>query len=95
MTKEIRRRMPALRATEHDKDPLAQVKFFTPWSYWTWYGTEFDGEDLFFGLVYGFDCELGYFSLSELETARGPMGVRIERDLYFKPTPISQLKRRR
>jgi hypothetical protein len=30
---------------------LAQVKFFTPDSNWTWYASEFDREDTFFGLV--------------------------------------------
>ena len=29
--------------------------------------TEFDGEDLCFGLVEGFEVEFGYFSKSELE----------------------------
>jgi hypothetical protein len=49
----------------------------------TWYATEFDGEDLFFGLVDGLEKEFGYFSLSELESVDGPFGVGIERDLYF------------
>ncbi len=38
---------------------------------------------MFFGLVDGFERELGYFSLSELESVHGPYGVGIERDLYF------------
>jgi hypothetical protein len=40
-------------------------------------------DDLFFGLVHGFEKEFGYFSVSELESAYGPYGVGIERDLYF------------
>jgi len=91
MTNEIRQRMPALYITQEDPDPIVQVKFFTPWTSWTWYATEFDGEDTFFGLVEGFDTEWGYFSLSELEAIRGPMGLRIERDLYFKPTPAGEI----
>jgi hypothetical protein len=94
VTDEILKTLPPLYTTEKDKDPLARVKFFTPWTSWTWYATEFDGEDIFFGLVDGFDRELGYFSLSELESVTGPGGLRIERDLYFKPTPISQLSDR-
>ena len=35
--------------------------------------------------------EMGYFSLSELETVRGPWGLSIERDLWFEPRPLSQL----
>lgn len=70
---------------------IAYVKFFTPDSNWTWYATEFDGEDVFFGLVEGFCKELGYFSLHELESIKGPLGLKIERDLYFKPTTLEEL----
>ena len=92
LTNAIRLTLPALYATEHDKDPLARVKFFCPWGNWTWYATEFDGEDIFFGLVVGLDTELGYFSLAELEGVRGPGGLRIERDLYFTPQPLSVIR---
>lgn len=40
----------------------------------------------FFGYVTGLsqgEGEWGYFLLSELESARLPLGLRIERDLYF------------
>ena len=70
---------------------IAYVKFFTPDSNWTWYATEFDGVDTFFGLVDGLEKELGYFSLSELESVHGPLGLEVERDLYFKPTKIGEL----
>lgn len=95
LTKEIRERLPELGATQHMRDPEAQVKFFTPWSNWTWYGVEYDGEDIFFGLVQGFEEELGYFSLNEIESARGPFGLRIERDIGFKPTRLSQVRQYR
>jgi len=94
MTEEIKKTLPQLYSTEQEKDPIARVKFFTPWTNWTWYATEFDGDDIFFGLVDGFERELGYFALSELETVTGPAGLRIERDLYFTPTPLSQLPAR-
>jgi len=45
----------------------------------------------FFGLVKGFEEEFGYFTLSELEGVTGPMGLKIERDLYFKPCKLSEL----
>ena len=92
LTKEIRRRLPPLYSSERDKDPIVQVKFFCPWSDWTWYATEFDGKDLFFGLVEGFETEWGYFSLSEMESVRVFGAVpAIERDMWFDPTPISKL----
>lgn len=93
LTKAIEKRLPKPYSTEEEKDPFAQVKFFTPDSNWTWYATEFDGDDTFFGLVDGFEMELGYFSKSELESATGPWGLHIERDLHFKPTRISELKK--
>ena len=85
--------MPPLYANEElGLDALVQVKYFTPDSNWTWYASEFDGEDILFGLVSGFEVELGYFSLSELESVRGPYGLPIERDLYFEPKTIRELR---
>jgi len=67
---------------------LAFIKFFTPDSFWAWYATEFDGKDIFFGLVMGFEIELGYFSLGELECIRGPLGLKVERDIFFSPARL-------
>ena len=91
LTKELRDKLPPLYTNEEVEDPTAIVKFFTPDSNWTWYATEFDGEDTFFGLVDGFERELGYFSLSELESVRGALGLPVERDAWWKPTPLSQI----
>lgn len=90
MTEELRWKLPPLYGTEHAPDVMAQVKYFTPWTNWTWYGVEFDGEDLFFGYVEGFEKEWGYFSLSELEAIRGPGDLRIERDLFFEPKVLGK-----
>jgi hypothetical protein len=88
---EILARLPKLGATAGQEDPIAQVKFFYPDFDWTWYAIEFDGEDLFYGLVDGFEKELGFFRLSELLENRGKLGLEIERDFYFEPTPVSRL----
>ena len=93
LPEEIRQQLPPLYSQEHVDDPVVLVKFFTPDSNWTWYAYEFDGEDLFFGLVYGFETELGYFSLSELSEARGPLGLPIERDIHFTPKPLSEVRK--
>ena len=93
LTKENRRRLPELYSTEKVADPMVHVKFFTPWTSWTWYATEFDGKDTFFGWVVGHEKELGYFSLKELESVRGPYGLTIERDRYFRPRPLSEVKK--
>ena len=90
LNEEMKAKIPPLYSQENVKDPFAQIKLFCPWSSWTWYAVEFDGNDLFFGKVIGQETELGYFSLSELENIRGPIGLKIERDIHFKPIPLSQ-----
>jgi hypothetical protein len=92
LTKEIKDKLPYLYSTEKEGlDTKAIVKFFTLDSNLIWYATEFDGKDLFFGLVGRLEVELGYFSLSELEGVRRPWGLSIERDYYFKPISIKEL----
>ena len=93
MTKAIENVIPAL--YEQDglgDDAIVHAKFFTPDGNWTWYATEYDPETrMFFGLVDGFDKELGYFSLDELESVRGSLGLPIERDAWFQPTKLSEV----
>ena len=91
LTNELREQLPPLYSQQGEKDPIVRVKFFTPDSSWTWYALEFDGDDLFFGLVDGFERELGYFTLSELQSNRGPLGMPIERDICWTPRPLSAI----
>jgi len=92
LNEKIRKQLPPLYSQDgKGGKAIAYAKFFSPSSNWTFYATEFDGEDTFFGLVEGFEKELGYFSLSELESARGPMGLPIERDLYWQPKMLEEI----
>jgi len=107
LDQESRKRLPALYSQEKlGLEAIAQVKFFTPDSSWCWYASEGSDVDengfydtdkdkidyIFFGLVAGQENELGYFSLAELEQVHGPMGLPIERDLYFTPKTLRELK---
>ncbi len=83
--------VPPLYTTEKTDHPLAMIRLFSPDSSWVWYILEYDGEDIAFGLVVGHETEMGYFSISELASVTGPLGLRIERDVWFKPTPVTQL----
>jgi hypothetical protein len=78
-------------AIDHDQNPLdfaPVVKLFTPDANATWLLSELDSNgDLAFGLC---DCglgkpELGYVSLAELASLRGPLGLPVEQDLHFAP----------
>ena len=94
ITKTIAKKIPPLYGQEKlsAEMTLAYVKLFTPDSNWTWYITEMDPETgECFGLVEGLEREMGYFSLPELESIKGPLGLPIERDRFFDPTPIKQI----
>ena len=92
LPKGVREVLPALYSQEKlGGKAVVHVKYFTPDGGWTWYGTEFDGQDTFFGLVDGNFKELGYFSLSELREACGPMGLPIERDLHWRPQTLQEI----
>ena len=98
MTKELGETIPALYANEHVKnydDVLAPVKMFSPYSNWTWFITEWDPETgTCFGLVQGFETELGHFDLTELAAATVFGGVpAVERDLYWAPKTIGEIRR--
>jgi hypothetical protein len=94
--KEILDTIPDLYSSCDDKEPLCLVKLFAPFSNWTWYIMELSKEDMdtCYGYVEGLESELGYFSLSELEDIIGPLGLKIERDLQFKPTLLKTIKKR-
>lgn len=89
MTKQIARQVPALGATD-GTDAIVRAKYFTPWSSWTWYLTEYDPETgMGYGLVVGMEVEFGYFDLGEMARGRGRTAV--ERDQYFTPRRLSAL----
>lgn len=94
LTKALERQFEQVGSQEHAGDEAIVIaKFFTPWSNWTWYATEYDPVDrVFFGLVKGQEMELGYFSRDELEDIRGPVGLKIERDRHWRQHPIGYVK---
>ncbi len=65
------------------------LKLFNPCGAATWLISERDTDepDQLFGLCdLGFGCpELGWVSLAEIEAVKGPLGIGIERDRWFKP----------
>lgn len=90
LTDALRNALPKLREQEHSKNPIVHAVFFFPRSGWKWFVTEGEksGDDfLFFGFVIGFEAELGYFILSELEEV-DIHGVRVEQVEDFEPTPL-------
>lgn len=97
MPQELREQIPHLYSTEEQSDPLVHVKLFTPDADWSFFITEISIDDnVCFGLVvspFVPNGELGYFTLEELKTVNGNLGLPIERDTWFKPTSLSNVKR--
>jgi len=101
LTQEIRRKLPPLHGQESQGGKaIAHVKWFTPSSSWTWYITEGSPEKdpdgnvvdyTLFGLVDGLEKELGYFRLPEIESVRGPMGLPVERDLWWEHKTLEEI----
>lgn len=73
----------------HQHDPQPILKLFTPWTSCTWLITEMmpSDENILFGLCdLGMgEPELGYVSLEELQSVTGPGGLKVERDIHWKP----------
>ena len=75
--------LPSFEEADNQENPLAHVHLTN--GAWHWYviGAKEYGEDIqFLGLVNGFEKELGFFNLVELEQA----GAKIDKD--FKPIGV-------
>ena len=97
MTEKLAETIPALGANEKARDydqVLAPAKLFSPYNGWTWYITELDpATGQCFGLVEGFEKEIGYFDLTELAETTVFGGVpAVERDLYWEPQTLGEIK---
>ena len=97
MTEKLADTIPAIGATDNARDyddVLARAKLFSPYSNWTWFITEMDRKTgQCFGLVEGFETELGYFDLTDLAETTVLGGVpAVERDLYWQPMTLGEIK---
>ena len=93
ISQEIKELIPKLYETEEQNNPIAYVKLFLDG--WTWYITELSiDNNICFGYVISpFESELGYFSLNEIKSIKGSLGLSVERDISFKPTKLSRIKK--
>ena len=94
LTKELEKKLPPLYAQDgKGMEATAFAKFFHPCAHATWFVTEYDPESrTFFGWaeLHPGCGELGYVSLEELESVKGPLGLGIERDIHFSAQPLGE-----
>ena len=93
--KDILETIPDLYCSAEIIDPICHVKLFTPDSNWTWDIIEHSKADgvICYGYVQGLENELGYFSLEEIASVRGALNLPVERDIHFKPTLLSVIRK--
>ncbi|OJY60949.1 MAG: hypothetical protein BGP16_00990 [Sphingobium sp. 66-54] len=80
------------KGTHEERDFHPAVKLFLPWASATWLLTEMDDDGLAFGLAdLGFGTpELGYISMDEIYSVKGPGGLRVEQDIHWRANkPLS------
>jgi|TARA_R100000544_G_C2183611_1_gene38129 hypothetical protein len=84
LTKSIEKKLRANSAAQDGtKSFNAVLKLFNPTGIGTWYLSELDEFDNFYGVCDLGYAELGYVSLDELQSFKGVMGLGIERDAWF------------
>ncbi len=97
ITKELEKRFAAL-GEQDVADPIVVAKFFNPTGGQTWLAIAYNPEDrvifCYASLFNDYNNELGYTSIDELESIRGPLGLGIERDLWWTECPLSEAKRK-
>ena len=94
----VARKLPAIYSQENVADPVAQVKLFSPYTGAVWYLTEYDpsSKQAFGWADLGMGGgELGYIHIPELEGLNRRGLPLVERDLYWKPMPLSRAKHSR
>lgn len=94
LTKSDLKKLPSYGSQDGKGDQaIAYIKFFSPYSNWTWYATEQDlSNGCLFGLVVGFETELGSFPISDLVSTRAGVPL-VERDKWFTPTTLENIRK--
>ena len=92
LTKKIKEQATKQYDKGSDMEQMVVAKFFNPVGSWTWYLMNMaENDDYCWGIVKGNEVEMGAFSMKELENIKLPLGLGIERDLYFEPIKASEV----
>lgn len=97
ITKEIKKRLEKYPLYSQDgkkEEAISQAKFFLCVGAWSWFILEADLEN---NIAYGItingsgEGEYGYTSLTELQGLTTKLGLTVERDTSFSPTPLKDI----
>ena len=86
MTKEIQEKAEKQFDKGSDMEQMVVAKYFDAMGGWKWFLMNKKKDDSYcWGIVKGFEVEMGSFSIDELESIKLPFGLGIERDTLFEP----------
>ena len=86
MTKDIKRKAQKQYIEGSNMEQKVVAKYFDPMGSWKWFLMNKKKDDSYcWGIVKGFEVEMGSFSIDELESIKLPFGLGIERDTLFEP----------
>ena len=96
LTKEIIEKTNKITSGQIPADEVkVTAKFFDPTGSFTWFLTELDEDlDYAFGFVVSEFCpdgELGPFSINELQSIKGHLGLGIERDKFWTVATLKEV----
>ena len=92
MTKAIQEKAEKQYDLGSDLEQKVVAKYFAPAGSWKWFlMNKHKDDDYCWGIVKGNAIEMGSFSIKELENIKLPLGMKIERDLYFEPMKASEV----
>lgn len=93
MPRAVAKLIPALGAARAKPDPTCWLKLHTLDGDWAWWVIEYSPRArIAYGLVQGHVLELGEFSVADLEAARGPGGLRIQRVVGWPAQRLSVVR---
>ena len=73
-------------------DTKAAMVFWQPDGSTAWYAAEYDGKDTYFGVVsVNGKTELRQFTRTEIDSARGILGLPAELDYWYTPQPLQDI----
>ena len=88
LTKEITNKATEQFDKGSDMEQMIVAKYFDAMGNWKWFLMNMEDENYCWGIVKGFEVEMGSFSLTELKEV---LGRRLERDMYFEPMKASDV----
>ena len=92
MTKAIQEQAEKQYDEGSDMEQKVVAKYFDPMGSWKWFLMNKKKDDSYcWGIVKGFEVEMGSFSIDELEGIKLPFGLGIERDTLFEPMKASKV----